>query len=251
MTDLHGKTAVVTGGNSGIGLGMAVGLARAGADVAIWARNPDKSRAAVKELQTYGVGAQAISCDIGDEASVIQATTDTIDAFGKIDVLVANAGVADAGSYLDTALSDWQHVLRTNLDGTFLCTREVARHMVDRGEGGSMVVVSSTVARYGGAGQAAYAASKSACASLGRTIAVEFARHRIRCNILIPGWVSTPMNDHLREDERFFDATVRRTPVRRWATPEEFHSVAAFLADPTLTFHTGNEVVVDGGYTIF
>ena len=114
-----------------------------------------------------------------------------------------------------------------------------------------MVVVSSTVARYGGAGQAAYAASKSACASLGRTIAVEFARHRIRCNILIPGWVSTPMNDHLREDERFFDATVRRTPVRRWATPEEFHSVAAFLADPTLTFHTGNEVVVDGGYTIF
>ncbi|WP_342661539.1 Gluconate 5-dehydrogenase (plasmid) [Rhodococcus ruber] len=251
MIDLRGRTAVVTGGNSGIGLGLAGGLARAGADVAIWARNPDKSSAAVKELQTHGVRAQAFACDIGDEDAVMHATAETIDHFGKIDILVANAGIADAGAYLDTSLDDWQRILRTNLDGTFLCTREVARHMVDRGQGGSIIVVSSTVARYGAAGQAAYAASKSACAALGRTIAVEFARHQIRCNILIPGWVSTPMNDHLREDARFFDATVRRTPVRRWATPEEFHSVAAFLADPTLTFHTGNEVVVDGGYTIF
>lgn len=251
MIDLRGRTAVVTGGNSGIGLGLAGGLARAGADVAIWARNPDKSSAAVKELQTHGVRAHAFACDVGDEDAVARATAETIGHFGKIDILAANAGIADAGAYLDTSLDDWQRILRTNLDGTFLCTREVARHMVDRGQGGSIIVVSSTVARYGAAGQAAYAASKSACASLGRTIAVEFARHQIRCNILIPGWVSTPMNDHLREDPRFFDATVRRTPVRRWATPEEFHSVAAFLADPTLTFHTGNEVVVDGGYTIF
>lgn len=251
MTDLRGRTAVVTGGNGGIGLGMAVGLARAGADVAIWARNPDKSSEAVKELLAQGVRAQAFACDIADEDAVAQTTADTIDVFGKIDTLVANAGVADASAYLDTSLGDWQRILKTNLDGTFLCTREVARHMVDRGEGGSMIVVSSTVARYGAAGQAAYAASKSACASVGRTIAVEFARHRIRCNILIPGWVSTPMNDHLREDQRFFDATVRRTPARRWASPDEFHEVAAFLADPALTFHTGNEVVVDGGYTIF
>ena len=251
MTDLRGRSAVVTGGNSGIGLALAVGLARAGADVAVWARNPERSRAAVDELKSYGVQALAVACDIGDEQSVVEATAQTAQAFGKIDILIANAGIADAKGYLDTSVEDWHHVMRTNVDGTFLTTREVGRHMVERGQGGAMVVVSSTVARYGAATQAAYAASKSACASLGRTIAVEFARHQIRCNILIPGWVATPMNDHLRANEKFFDVTVRRTPARRWAEASEFHDVAAFLADPALTFHTGNEVVVDGGYTIF
>ncbi|OAK56196.1 SDR family NAD(P)-dependent oxidoreductase [Rhodococcoides kyotonense] len=251
MTDLKGKTAVVTGGNGGIGLGLAVGLARAGADVAIWARNAEKSQAAVDELLSHDVRAGAFSCDVSDEASVVDATAATVAQFGKIDTLVANAGIAAADSYLETSLEEWHRVLRTNLDGTFLTTREVGRHMVERGEGGAMIVLSSTVSKYGAAGQAAYAASKSGCASLGRTLAVEFARHRIRCNVLIPGWVATPMNDHLREDERFVDVTTRRTPVRRWASPDEFHAVAAFLGDPSLTFHTGNEVVVDGGYTIF
>ncbi|OBF37436.1 oxidoreductase [Mycolicibacterium peregrinum] len=251
MTDLSGRTAVVTGGNSGIGLALSIGLARAGADVAVWARNPERSAAAVQELQSHGVRAAAVACDIGDEQSVVEATAETVQSLGKIDILVANAGIADGRDYLDTSLQEWHRVLRTNLDGTFLTTREVGRHMVERGQGGAMVVVSSTVARYGAAGQAAYAASKSACGSLGRTLAVEFARHQIRCNILVPGWVATPMNDHLRANEKFFDVTVRRTPARRWADAAEFHDVAAFLADPALTFHTGNEVVVDGGYTIF
>lgn len=251
MTDLSGRVAVVTGGNGGIGLGLAVGLARAGADVAVWARNADKSHAAVDELQEHGVRAAAFSCDVADEKSVVAATAETVAHFGKIDTLVANAGIAAAGGYLDTSLDDWHRILRTNLDGTFLTTREVGRHMIERGEGGAMTILSSTVSKYGAAGQAAYAASKSGCASLGRTLAVEFARHKIRCNVLIPGWVATPMNDHLREDAKFVDVTTRRTPVRRWAAPEEFHSVAAFLGDPDLTFHTGNEVVVDGGYTIF
>ncbi|WP_209448805.1 SDR family NAD(P)-dependent oxidoreductase [Rhodococcus qingshengii] len=251
MTDLTGKVAVVTGGNGGIGLGLAVGLARAGADIAIWARDAEKSQTAVDEVRSHGVRAAAFSCNVADEASVIAATAATIDKFEKIDTLVANAGIADAGAYVDTSLDDWHRVLRTNMDGTFLTTREVGRHMIDRGEGGAMIILSSTVTKYGAAGQAAYAASKSGCASIGRTLAVEFARHQIRCNILIPGWVATPMNDHLREDSNFVDVTTRRTPVRRWATPDEFHSVAAFLGDPSLTFHTGNEVIVDGGYTIF
>lgn len=251
MTNLTGRVAVVTGGNGGIGLGLAIGLARAGANVAVWARDADKSRSAVEELRSHGVRSTAFSCDVSDESSVVAATALTVAEFGKIDILVANAGIATAGEYVDTSLAEWQRVLTTNLDGTFLTTREVGRHMIERGEGGAMIVLSSTVTRYGAAGQAAYAASKSGCASIGRTLAVEFARHRIRCNILIPGWVATPMNDHLREDAKFVEATVRRTPVRRWATPDEFHSIAAFLADPTLTFHTGNEVVVDGGYTIF
>lgn len=251
MTDLTGRVAVVTGGNGGIGLGLAEGLAAAGADVAIWARNVERSAAAVDALRGRGVRAHAIACDIGSEDDVRRAVADTVETMGRIDILMANAGIADDKPYLETSLDDWQRVIRTNLDGTFLTTREVGRYLVDRGEGGAMVIVSSTITRYGGAGQAAYAASKSGVSAVGRTLAVEFARHRIRCNILIPGWVATPMNGYLRENERFVDATTKRTPVRRWATPDEFHSVAAFLADPTLTFHTGNEVVVDGGYTIF
>ena len=190
-------------------------------------------------------------CISGDAALAAACINATVERLGRIDILMANAGIADDKPYLDTSLADWQRVIRTNLDGTFLTTREVGRYLVDRGEGGAMVIVSSTITRYGGAGQAAYAASKSGTSAIGRTLAVEFARHRIRCNILIPGWVATPMNEYLRENERFVEATTKRTPVRRWATPDEFHSVAAFLADPTLTFHTGNEVVVDGGYTIF
>lgn len=251
MHDLKGLTAVVTGGNGGLGLGLAAGLAEAGADVAVWARNVEKSQAAVDELREYGVQVEAVACDVGDEDAVVRATAETVEKFGKIDCLVANAGIATAAPYVDTSLDDWHRVLRTNLDGTFLCTREVARHMIERGEGGSMIILSSTISRYGASGQAAYAASKSGCAAIGRTLAVEMARHKIRCNVLIPGWVATDMNVHLRADERFLDATTRRTPARRWATPDEFRSVAAFLADPTLTFHTGNEVVVDGGYTIF
>ena len=251
MTDLTGRVAVVTGGNGGIGLGLAEGLARAGADIVIWARNVERSISAVETLRTHGVRAEAIACDIGSEDDVRRAVADTVKKMGRIDILMANAGIADEKPYLETSFDDWHRVIRTNLDGTFLTTREVGRYLVERGEGGAMVIVSSTITRYGGAGQAAYAASKSGTSAIGRTLAVEFARNKIRCNILIPGWVATPMNEHLRENQRLVEATTKRTPVRRWATPDEFHSVAAFLADPTLTFHTGNEVVVDGGYTIF
>jgi NAD(P)-dependent dehydrogenase (short-subunit alcohol dehydrogenase family) len=122
---------------------------------------------------------------------------------------------------------------------------------IEQGTGGSMVVVSSTISRYGAAGQASYAASKTGLVGLGRTLAVELARHQVRVNILIPGWTRTPLNAAQQESERFVKATTSRTPVRRWADPEEFEAIAPFLADPTLTFHTGNEVVVDGGYTIF
>jgi NAD(P)-dependent dehydrogenase (short-subunit alcohol dehydrogenase family) len=251
MPDLDGLAAIVTGGNSGLGLAMAVGLGRAGARVAVWARNEERNQDAVKKLEAGGVPTLAVSCDTAVEADVDRAMAATLAAFGKVDILFANAGIAVAAPFTEMDLKTWQRVLRTNLDGTFLCTRAVARHLVARGEGGSMVIVSSTISRYGGAGQAAYAVSKTGLLGLGRTLAVELARHRVRCNILIPGWTATAMNDSLRADARFVSATTQRTPVRRWATPEEFEEVAVFLANPRLTFHTGNEVVVDGGYTVF
>lgn len=251
MTDLNGLNAVVTGGNQGIGLAMAVGMARAGANIAIWGRNAERNRAAVAEIEGYGVKAVAVPCDVGDEAQVSEAMARTVAELGTLGCMVANAGVADAAPLVDTSLEQWHEVLRTNLDGAFLCTREAARRFVAQGEGGSIVVVSSMVSRFGAARQAAYATSKTGLLGLGRTLAVELARHRVRCNILVPGWTRTAMNAEMREDSRFMAATTARTPARRWADPDEFHEVAAFLADPRLTFHTGNEIVVDGGYTVF
>lgn len=251
MVDLTGRTVVITGGNSGLGLGMAHGVGRAGAAVAIWSRTASRNEAAVGELREAGIDASSVACDTADEAGIEQAMRLTLEHHGRIDSLIANAGIASSSPIVDTDLEDWHRVLRTNLDGTFLCARAVARHLVERGEGGSMVVVSSTISRYGGAGMAAYATSKTGLLGLGRTLAVELARHKVRVNILIPGWTATAMNGHLREDESFVRATGARTPARRWASVDEFHGVAAFLADPTQTFHTGNEVVVDGGYTIY
>jgi len=251
MTDLTGRTVVVTGGNSGLGLAMAQGVGAAGADVIIWARTPSRNEDAVAQLREAGITASSVACDTADEAAVQDAMEQTLARHGQVDSMFANAGVAASGPITETTLEQWQHVLRTNLDGTFLCTRAAARHFVERGAGGSMVVVSSMISRYGGAGQAAYTTSKNGLIGLGRTLAVELARHRVRVNVLIPGWTATAMNTHLREDEKFVKATTARTPARRWAAPEEFHDVATFLADPTLTFHTGNEIVVDGGYTIY
>lgn len=251
MVNLNGRTVVITGGNSGLGLGMAHGVGRAGANVVVWSRTQSRNEEAVAELSEAGITASSEVCDTADEASVDAAMASTLARLGTVDCFVANAGIAAASPFVDTTLEEWHRVLRTNLDGTFLGTRAAARHFVDRGDGGSIIVVSSMISRYGGATQAAYTTSKNGLIGLGRTLAVELARHRVRVNILIPGWTATAMNTDLREDEAFMRATTSRTPARRWAQPEEFHEVAAFLADPTLTFHTGNEVVVDGGYTIY
>jgi NAD(P)-dependent dehydrogenase (short-subunit alcohol dehydrogenase family) len=251
MSNLDGHTVVVTGGNSGLGLGMAHGVGRAGANVVIWSRTTSRNEKAVAELQEAGINASAIACDTSDEVGVSGAMAETLARNGKVDCLIANAGIAAASPYVDTTLEEWRRILRTNLDGTFLCTREVARHFIDRDAGGAMIVVSSMITRYGAPTQAAYTTSKNGLVGLGRTLAVELAPHGVRVNILIPGWTATAMNEHLQHDEKFMRATTSRTPVRRWGQPNEFHEVAAFLADPALTFHTGNEVVVDGGYTIY
>ncbi|WP_019877509.1 SDR family NAD(P)-dependent oxidoreductase [Sporichthya polymorpha] len=251
MHDLTGRTVVVTGGNSGIGLSLAAGAARAGADVAIWGRNKSRNAGAAAMLAVHGRRVLPVRCDVGDEGEVAAAMRQTLAEFGRLDCFFANAGIHAAAPIQDMTFADWREVMRVNLDGAFLTTREAARVFIEQGTGGSMVVVSSTISRYGGAGQASYAASKTALLGLGRTLAVELARHRVRCNILIPGWTRTPLNAQAQASEKFLAATTARTPVRRWADPEEFEAVAPFLADPSLTFHTGNEIVVDGGYTIF
>lgn len=249
--DLSGQVAVVTGGNGGIGLGMAEGLAAAGADVSVWARNEDKSADAVDTLSSMGVRALAVACDVADETSVAAAAARTVDELGRIDICIANAGTSALATLTELTLDEWRQVMAVNLDGVFLTFRDCARRMIEQGDGGAMVAISSTSAVHGAPFNPHYAASKSGVLGLVRSAAVGLARHGIRVNAVLPGWTKTELASGGYENERFREVTIGRTPTRRWAEPEEFREVAAYLCDRSLSFHTGDSVVVDGGYTVF
>ena len=252
MPDLSGKVFVVTGGNGGIGLGMAEGIAEAGGAVAIWARNEEKNTDAVRALQDIGGEAKSYICDVSNEEEVIRTLASTVKDFGRVDGLFANAGRGGTGTPLvDTSLEDWRKVMAVNLDGVFLCLREASKQLISQGSGGSLVAVSSTSAIHGAAGNEAYGTAKTAVTGLVRALAVSLARFQIRVNCLLPGWTVTELASPAFENEYFREVTTKRTPVRRWADPREFKEVGAFLADPSQTFHTGQQVCVDGGYTIF
>lgn len=252
MSNLAGKVFVVTGGNGGIGLGLAEGIAEAGGSIAIWARNEEKNAHAVKVLEDIGVEARSYVCDVSSEENVIATLASTVNDFGKLDGLFANAGRAGTGtSFIETSLEDWRKVTSVNLDGVFLCLREAAKQIISQGSGGSLVAVSSTSAIHGAAGNEAYGTAKTAVTGLVRALAVSLARFQIRVNCLLPGWTVTELASPAFENEYFREVTTKRTPVRRWANPSEFREVGAFLADPSQTFHTGQQVCVDGGYTIF
>lgn len=251
MTDLTGRVVVVTGGNGGIGLGLARGVAAAGASVAVWGRSEDKNAAAVEELSGLGVEASSVVVDVADEEQVDVAMAETLARHGKVDCLMANAGIGGGAAFVDQTLEGWRRVMAVNLDGAFLCFRAAVRHMVDRGEGGSLVGVSSTSAIHGAPANQAYSCSKTAMIALVRGLAVELARSSIRANAIMPGWVETDMTAPLMGWEKFMANTISRTPARRWGVPDDFAAAAAFLADPTATFHTGDVLTIDGGYTIF
>lgn len=251
LFDLSGRVAVVTGGSKGIGLGMARGLARAGADVAIWSRNRDQGRAAAADLEEFGVRALSIPCDIGSEASIQEACAATLEKLGRIDSCFANAGLGDHYNPLKASLERWHRVLDVNLDGTFVTLREVSKHMVERGGGGKLVTVSSITERFGAAKQPGYAASKAALGALARSLAIELARYDIQVNNLQPGWIETDATEPMRDNELLSKTVVKRTPARRWGTPSDFEGIAVYLASDASRFHTGDTICVDGGYSIF
>ena len=252
MPDLSEKVFIITGGNGGIGLGLAEGIAEAGGAVAIWARNEEKNTDAVRALQDIGGEAKSYICDVSNEEEVIRTLASTVEDFGRVDGLFANAGRGGTGTpFVDTSLEEWRKVMAVNLDGVFLCLREASRQLISQGSGGSLVAVSSTSAIHGAAGNEAYGTAKTAVTGLVRALAVSLARFQIRVNCLLPGWTVTELASPAFENEYFREVTTKRTPVRRWADPREFKEVGAFLADPSQTFHTGQQVCVDGGYTIF
>lgn len=250
--DLTGHVSVITGGNGGIGLGMAKGLVSCGASVVLWGTNETKNAAAVAEIEAMGGRVMAMRCNVADESQVVEAFAGSVEAFGKVDSCFANAGVSGNGAgFADLELEEWRRVMSVNLDGVFLTLREAARHLIGRDAPGALVAVSSTSAVHGAARNIVYGTAKTALLGMVRGLAVELARHRIRVNALLPGWTETELTQRGRENQKFVENTTYRTPLRRWAQPDEFAPVGSFLADPSLSFHTGDSMVVDGGYTIF
>ena len=250
--DLTGKVALVTGGNSGIGLGMADALAAAGADVCVWGTNEQKNAAAGEQLKRHGRKVLVSRCDVGDEDQVEKAFAETVEVFAKVDACFANAGVAGmAPSFAEMTTEEWHRVLRVNLDGVFFTLRAAARHMIERGHGGSLAVTSSLAAIEGQPRGQHYAASKGAAISIIKALAVELARYGIRANALMPGWIETPMASPALNWDRFKDKVMPRVPMRRWGVPSDFGGLAVYLASDASAYHTGDTFVVDGGYSIF
>ncbi|NOX31080.1 MAG: SDR family oxidoreductase [Actinobacteria bacterium] len=249
--DLTGRTVLVTGGNGGIGLGMAHACAQHGARIVLWGRNSTKNSTALASLSEAGIDALALVCDVADESAVEAAFAESVEWAGRIDTVFANAGVGGPGvPFTEMTLDQWRQVMAVNLDGVFITFRAAARHMIEHG-GGALVAISSTSAIHGAAGNEAYGSSKTALLGLTRALAVAMARHNIRVNALLPGWVRTEMTDAGYTYEKFRDNTTKRTPLRRWAEPADMGPAAVFLADPDAMYHTGQHVTVDGGYTIF
>jgi NAD(P)-dependent dehydrogenase (short-subunit alcohol dehydrogenase family) len=254
--DLSGKVALVTGGNGGIGLGMAEGLAAAGADLVIWGSNPDKNATAEAKLRAAGRRLLVQRCDVADEAQVEACFAEALAAMGRVDACFANAGVSQKRAALqDLDTREWRRVLAVNLDGAFFTLRAAARHMVARAAagdpGGRLIGMASTAAVHGAARAAAYAASKGALIAMIRALAVELARHGVTANAILPGWIETEMTAAGMADEKFARAVLPRIPLRRWGQRDDFAGIAVYLASNASRYHTGDSFVIDGAYTIF
>ena len=245
--DLTGRVAFVTGGNGGIGLGCARGLAGAGATVVIAARNAEKSAAAVAEL---GERAEAVSLDVTDADACQGAIADVAARHGRLDILVNNAGISIGKSPQDLTLADWNAVLTSNLTSVFVCSQAAYAPMKAVG-GGKIINIGSMYSIFGNSYSAAYSASKGGLVQLTKSLAVAWAGDNIQVNAILPGWIETDMTRGAKDRAPgFSDAIVARTPARRWGQPDDFAGPTVFLASEASQFVTGHSLAVDGGFAI-
>jgi 2-deoxy-D-gluconate 3-dehydrogenase len=250
LFDLSGRVAIVTGGNGGIGLGMARGLAEAGASVVVAARDAEKSAAAVAELEALDAQCLAVSVDVTTKDSCRAMVSATVERFGRLDVLVNNAGVNVRKQPEDYTSEEWQWVLDTNLTGAFLCTQAAYPEMVAAG-GGKIINIGSMMSIFGAAFAAPYAASKGGIVQLTKALATAWAKDNIQVNAVLPGWIDTDLTRRARADiEGLHERVEARTPAGRWGRPEDHAGIAVFLAGPGSDFVTGTAIPVDGGYSV-
>lgn len=255
--DLTGKTALVTGGNRGIGLAMSRALASAGARVVVWGVNPDRLAAAETELSAIGPGARAIRADVSDETAVREAFAESVEwAGGNIHTVVANAA-ADRilGRLKDFETPRYRDAMAVNLDGVFFTVREACKHMSDRAKagqpGGVILGVSSLAGIQGAAGNGVYAAAKGAVIAMINTVATEYARAGVRANTIVPGWIATERMAVLNSEPAFAEKVLPRVPAGRWGEAGDFAGVVVYLASDAAAYHTGDTLVIDGGYSVF
>ena len=245
--------AVVTGGNRGIGRSIALGMARAGAAVAIVSRNEEKNGQVLAELMGIGVPAMALSLDVTKRDTLARAMSDIEDRLGGLDILVNNAGVADiSGGVLHQSEPGWDMTIATHLDATFLLSKLAAQSMLTR-KRGKIINLASMYSFFGAAALPSYSAAKGAIVQLTKSMAIELAAHNIQVNAIAPGWIATEMTAIAREDpdwEGFTATLMARTPAGRWGEPDECAGAAVFLASAAADFVTGVTLPVDGGYSI-
>src|SRR5712664_2112076 len=246
--DLSGRVAIITGGNGGIGLGIAQALAAAGCNVSIWGRNADKNKNAAATMADCSGKADTRVCDVTDPASVKSAMAATLERFGRVDGCFANAGI-------DRTEEQWRSMFATNLDGVFHVFQAAARHMTERATSGDpfgrLVATSSLASLFGTARNEHYAATKAAINALVRALAVELARQGVTSNAILPGWIKSDMTAGIMANEKFVANVMPRIPVRRFGEPSDFGGIAVYLMSKASSYHTADCFVIDGGYTAF
>jgi NAD(P)-dependent dehydrogenase (short-subunit alcohol dehydrogenase family) len=249
LFSLEGKVAIVTGGNGGVGLAFAKGLVKAGAQVAIWGRNPEKNEEAIRQLQALGGDVAAFLCDVIDETQTIKAFEETVAHFGKVDICFANAGGSGKQGMLHkTSRADWDAVVNLNLNSVVNTYKPVIAHLIARKASGKLIVTSSAAAVMGTGYAAGYATTKAAVLGLTRALAIELGRNDIQVNAILPGFIETEMS--LKTPSAFQEAAKRRSATGRIGTLEQMEGVAVFLASQHSDFMTGQSLILDGGHSI-
>jgi 2-deoxy-D-gluconate 3-dehydrogenase len=249
LFDLQGKTALVTGGNGGIGLGMARGLAQAGAAIAVAGRDESKNRDAVRELEKLGAKAVALEADLRDEKSCRGMVAQAAELLGRLDILVNNAGTNVRKAPQDYSLEEWKLVLDTNLTSAFVASQAAYPHL-KRAGGGKIVNIGSMMSIFGASFVAPYGASKGGIVQLTRALACAWAKDNIQVNAVLPGWIDTALTRQARKDiAGLHERVLARTPAGRWGAPEDLSGIAVFLCSAASDFITGTAIPVDGGYS--
>ena len=247
--ELTGKVAVVTGGNGGIGLGIAMGLAGAGANIVVAARSVEKTAQALEDIRALSVEAHGITVDVTQEPAIQRMVTNTIDHMGRLDILVNNSGIAVRAQPQDLTAAQWDSVVDVNLRAAFLASKEVYSHMVSAG-GGKVINVGSMYSLFGSDWGAPYAASKAGLVQLTKSLAVAWAKDNIQVNAVLPGWFVTDLTRGIPDaDPNRYDNINRRIPTGRWGEPSELGGAAVFLASAASDYVTGAALIVDGGYS--
>jgi 2-dehydro-3-deoxy-D-gluconate 5-dehydrogenase len=250
MFDLTGKIALVTGGNGGIGLGMARGLGQAGATVLVVGRNAEKSASALRELSALGIRAESLPCDVREEAAVQQLFAEVGRRHGRLDILVNNAGTTVRKPPQDFTLDEWNTVMDVNLTSAFLCSRAAYPLMLKAGSG-KVINIGSMMSIFGAPYAPAYCASKGGIVQFTKSLATAWAKDNIQANAVLPGWISTDLTDGARAQVPGLNERVlARTPAGRWGVPQDLAGIAVFLASAASDFVTGTAIPVDGGYSV-